>query len=84
MWLKLTAKIDKDTTRQVFVNMDTIISFTEAKSAPAMLMALDGQTYPVMESPETISQLIVGAGGLITYRLPAKARKKLKNVGALR
>lgn len=61
MWVKLTAKIDKDTTRPVYVNMDNIVSFTEAKSAPSMLMGLDGQTYPVMESPDQIDKLMLAA-----------------------
>lgn len=64
MWIKLTAKIDKDTTRPVYVNMDNIVSFAGANSAPAMLMAIDGQAYPVAESPEQIDKLmLVAANG---------------------
>jgi enterochelin esterase-like enzyme len=41
--------------------MDNIVAFTPGTTAPSVLMALDGQMYPTMETPEQIDQLMVEA-----------------------
>lgn len=56
----VTAKIDAEgkKTRKMRFNTANIVSYGEGAGSACVIFALDGQPYPVMESPEQIDKLL--------------------------
>ena len=70
MWIVVTAQIDATTTRKMRMNFDNVVSYGPANSAPCMVMCLDGQSYPIKETPEAID---VALGVVVT---PDKVKRR--------
>lgn len=58
MWVVVTAKIDATKTRKMRMNFDNVVSYGPAEGSPTLLIGLDGQMYPVMETPEQLDYVI--------------------------
>lgn len=77
MWLFVTAKIDDKETRKMRFNSDNVISYGPGKGSPSVVFALDGQAYPVMESPEQLDKILMGnVTDLIFKPVPPPTRKR--------